>query len=420
MRQKLLITSCFAALLSAACQDAERPISAERSALMRVSVQRITSRSASQNIRVQGQIVARQSIRIVPELEGLRVQAVRVEEGERVKAGQVLVELAPISIDAELAQARANLARATAAHLAAKSQAMQAAVSFQRANTEFARYQEVIAVGAVSQEDADQRKATLDSAKQELLAAEQNASALAADVSVLQSTVGVASERNARLQIRAPVAGVLSDKHVEVGAVSSLNANPFFVLHPDGNRELEADLDLATLAMLNAQSAVEVHAQNRVWNAKLRLTNNASTTETAQLARAPALVVRNSDRRATVRFSIDQGGQLSIGVAASAQIQTSAQATVQVALSAVQFDPAPWVYVLDAKNQAQKRSIELSSSLAQFETLSVRAGLNEGDRVIAKAANLIVVGQRVAPVLLPDAPEMDKAVDAPSAVVSSS
>jgi HlyD family secretion protein len=382
----------IAVALLSACSDAPQTHAPkENTALMRVSVERIAPSTKADVVTVQGQIVARQSLRIVPELEGLRVQSVLVEEGARVRAGQVLVELSAISVEAELLQARANLARAHAAHLAAVASARQAEVQEQRAQAELDRYREVIAIGAVSLEDADQRKAALAAAQQNRLAAEQNADAQAAELSALQASLSLAEQRNQRLQIRAPVAGVLSDKRVEVGSVSSLGAEPYFVLHPHGARDFAAELDLATLALLRTQSQVQVQAQQQSWRATLRTESSSD-------------VVRSADQRSTVRFALANSDALSIGQAASASIETPAQATLRVPLAAVQFDPSPWVYVLDKNDQAQKRTIELASNLAQAETLNVRAGLVEGDRVIAKAANLIVPGQKVAPILLTNEP----------------
>jgi HlyD family secretion protein len=392
MKASVQIIASLMVLGLSACDAGTEPKSASRnaeksssvalqnSALMKVSVQRVAVDDQSQQMILQGQIKAQQSVRIVPELEGLRVHAVFVEEGALVKAGQILVELSRANIDAELSSARANLARAHAALLSAKSAALQADVRAQRASQEYARYAEVIAVGAVSQEDADSRKANVDAALQESKASAQNVQAQVAEVNALEASLQIALQRSERALIRAPKDGVLSDKRVEVGLVSSLSADPYFILHPNGKREFEAELDLQSLSQLNADSQIQVQAEGKVWAASLRTSSS---------------VVRSADQRASVRFMIPQGDALAVGQAAVAQVTTASMTAIAVPLSAVQFDPAPWVYVLDSQSRAQKRRIVLANNQAQAEMLLVADGLQANERVISKAANLISAGQQV-------------------------
>ena len=64
---------------------------------------------------VSGSLVPRDEILVAPEVEGLRVLELMVDEGDRVKKGDVLATLVPESLDAQVAQNDAALARAEAA-----------------------------------------------------------------------------------------------------------------------------------------------------------------------------------------------------------------------------------------------------------------------------------------------------------------
>jgi HlyD family secretion protein len=62
-------------------------------------------------VLVTGSLVAREEVLVGPEVEGLRVTEVLADEGTRVKKGDVLVRLVSDTLEAQLAQHDAALAR---------------------------------------------------------------------------------------------------------------------------------------------------------------------------------------------------------------------------------------------------------------------------------------------------------------------
>jgi len=175
------------------------------------------------------------------------VAHVLVDDNVHVEAGQPLVELDPADLDlavqasvADLAQAQANadqviaqISRAKADSEAAAARVAQNAAQVIRASLDFKRM-EVLAsekVGAASQQDFELARATLDSARAaqqsleaELAAAKASAAAAQAQQSVAQAQIqkAEAALATAKLQvgytiIRAPSAGHVAKKSVEVG-----------------------------------------------------------------------------------------------------------------------------------------------------------------------------------------------------------
>ena len=80
-----------------------------------VSVVRVAPHAFVETLSLSGSLVPREEILIGPEIEGLRVLDVLVDEGAEVKQGQVLARLVTATLDAQLAQNEAALARNAAA-----------------------------------------------------------------------------------------------------------------------------------------------------------------------------------------------------------------------------------------------------------------------------------------------------------------
>ena len=70
----------------------------------------------TETVLVTGSLVPREEILVGPEVEGLRVTEVLADEGERVKKGDVLATLVADTLDAQIAQNDAALARADGCH----------------------------------------------------------------------------------------------------------------------------------------------------------------------------------------------------------------------------------------------------------------------------------------------------------------
>src|SRR5689334_19204684 len=76
-----------------------------------VTVARVTPAEFTETVLASGSLVAREEILVGPEVEGLRVTEVLADEGTRVKRGDVLARLASDTLDAQVAQNDAALAR---------------------------------------------------------------------------------------------------------------------------------------------------------------------------------------------------------------------------------------------------------------------------------------------------------------------
>ncbi len=142
-----------------------------------------------------------------------------VDIGDRVKAGQVLAELDAVELEQQVLQAKATLDQMNAALEQANSNLAQGKSNEHLAQITSERYQVLVKRGAVSRQDADTYLAQYESQK-------ANTEALGKAVNVAKSNIRVAQANLARLtdvqsylQVRAPFAGVITLRNIDVGAL---------------------------------------------------------------------------------------------------------------------------------------------------------------------------------------------------------
>jgi RND family efflux transporter MFP subunit len=121
-----------------------------------------------------------------------RIERYLVEEGERVEAGQVLVQLDPRQYEAALAQAQANLVRARA--------------DLELRRKELVRAESLVERGVLSQADLD--------VKQNLVKVTE------AEIAQLRAAIDRAKVDLDDTVIRAPTGGIILEKFKEVGEIA--------------------------------------------------------------------------------------------------------------------------------------------------------------------------------------------------------
>ncbi|MDZ3833602.1 MAG: biotin/lipoyl-binding protein [Sphingopyxis sp.] len=168
-------------------------------------------------------------IRLAAQREGL-IQSVFVEEGDRVKKGQILAQIDTRQAELGVARARADLSEAKARETIAGARSVAA-------DREARRLSELARSGAGPAVDAD--KAADDARVQR------------GELAAARATVAVASERlrqelfeiEAR-RIRAPLDGRIVRRSAKPGdGASTLNVTELFLLAPETERIVRAELD---------------------------------------------------------------------------------------------------------------------------------------------------------------------------------
>jgi RND family efflux transporter MFP subunit len=388
----LTATTALAGLtLLAACTSEPTPIPRGPDA-MKVQVLTVEPAQAATRMELAGRIVAREPVLVYALHDGLRVDRVFVEAGQAVLAGQPLVQLDSRGLRAELQQALQSRQRAAAQQAASQAQLVQAESRLQSANDEARRYAAVANSGAVSELEVRARGTALEHAQGEREAAVQALIAAQAELAGAEAAYRLASERERDSLLRAPITGIVNDRRVEVGTMVDATAGPLLRLVRTSDREFEALVDSSRLTNLRVGQAVEV---------RFAATGTPTPQRVVGRVRSIDLALAEDSRRGRMRVSLSNTGTGDgrqaaplLGSAATALVQGAPLAGLQLPASALQFDPEPWVFVVDNGGRVGKRPVALSG-----DGSVVLAGLASGEIVVRTAAALLSPGQLVEPVV---------------------
>ena len=306
-------------------------------------------------ITASGALAARRDQPVGVAGEGGRVTAVLVDANSWVRQGQTLVSIDRSVQSEDLAQVGASIAAARA----------DAAL----AQNELDRSQALVGRGFVSKADLDRKRAARDSA--------------AARVRVAQAQYGSSRARLGRLDIRAPSAGLILSRTVEVGQIVSPASGGLFRLARGGEMELRAQLsqqDLADVHVGQAASVTPIGSQRtyagRIWQI--------------------APVIDPQSRQGEVRIAIPYDPSIRPGGFAEASISAGATTLPLLPQSAVLSDEkGNYVYIVNAQHKVERRAIKLGH--VDDQGVSIAEGLSGQERVVLSAGPFLNEGQAVAP-----------------------
>ena len=306
-------------------------------------------------ITASGALAARRDEPVGVAGEGGRVSNVYVDAGSWVRQGQVLA-----SIDRSVQGQEAS-------QLAASIQVARADAAL--AQNELERSQSLVGRGFVSKADLDRKRAARDAAQ--------------ARVRVAQAQLGGAQARIGRLDIRAPSAGLVLARNVEVGQVVSGAAGALFRLARGGEMEMRASLSQQDLSRIRTGMAASVKPigldrtfAGTVWQI--------------------APVIDPQSRQGEVRISIPYDPSNHPGGFAEARIASGSTTAPLLPQSAVLSDEkGNYVFIVNPRNEIERRAIKVGS--IDDEGVTVAEGLTGQESVVLSAGAFLNPGQKVAP-----------------------
>jgi len=315
------------------------------------------SQSVARTVSATGSLAARREMPVGVAGEGGMVSRVLVEPGQWVAAGQVLATV-DRSVQAQ-----------TAASLAAQLGVAQSDMTLARA--ELARAQSLVDRGFISKADVQRRIATRDAA--------------AARLQVSRAALSEQRARNARLDIRAPAAGLILTRGVEPGQIVSSGTGVLFRMAKGGEMEMRAQLSEGDL------QAVRVGTRATV-------TPVGDTRGFAGQVWQVAPIIDPQTRQGVARIALSYDPALRPGGFASAAIVANAGSAPELPQSALQSDEGGnYVFVIDRQNKAQRRNVTLGP--VDDNKVAIATGMTGNERVVLSAGAFLNPGQKVTPVL---------------------
>jgi HlyD family secretion protein len=309
----------------------------------------------ARTVTASGALAARRDQPIGIPGEGGLVTKVYVDAGSWVRQGQVLA-----SIDRSV-QAQETSQMAALVAVARADAAL--------AQNEVDRAQSLIERGFVSKADLDRRRAARDAAN--------------ARVRVAQANLGSNRARIGRLDVRAPTSGLILSRSVEVGQVVGPAAGGLFRLANGGEMEMRAQLSQQDLALIRVGLPASV-------------TPLGSDRSFAGSVWQVAPVIDPQSRQGEVRIAVPYDPSLRPGGFAEAKIASGTTTAPLLPQSAVLSDEkGNYVYVIDAKNQVERRAIKIGN--VDDSGVTIADGLSGQERVVLSAGPFLNPGQKVAP-----------------------
>ncbi len=349
----LLFTSC---LLTSACgAGAENAPEAGPPAVQIGSenVVVVTRGTVMAGPTLSGELRAQREATVRAELGGAIVQ-VAVEEGQPVARGALLGRIETRTLE-EARQSAVSAARSAETQLGV-------------AEREAERTEQLVKAGAVAARD-------LDVARSNVTAAEAQLADARSRLAGAERTLGDAV-------LRAPIAGIVSNRAVNTGDVVSVGAELFTIIDPSSMR-LEGSVPSADLSQLrigaNVQFQVRGYAQ-------------VFAGEIARIGPQADPVTR----QVPIYVSIPNvGGRLVAGLFAEGRVVNESVEGLIVPTNAVNTTgPSPWVLRV-AGGTTERVPVTLGLRDSRTEQVQVAAGLNEGDTLLRGAAQGITPGTPV-------------------------
>ena len=203
-----------------------------------------------------GTVRARTSAVIAAKLLGY-VREVKVQTGDRVKEGQLLVTLDARDLDVNSRKAEAALDEVRSSIPEADSAVAGAKANLDLAQTTFNRMQELWNKTSISHQEFDEASAKLKSAQAAYEMARARRAQLDAQAARVQQDIRSTEVARSYAEITAPFAGVVTAKSVDPGTLAVPGA-PLLTIEREGAYRLEASVDESHLAAIRVGQPVSV------------------------------------------------------------------------------------------------------------------------------------------------------------------
>lgn len=303
---------------------------------------------------ISGALAPLRSATIRAEMSGAVIQTM-AEAGQAVRAGQPLAQ-----IDAAVLRDQS---------LSAKSAVTTAESSYEIARRDLQRNETLEKAGAIAERQVETSRNQVLGAQAQL----SNARAQLANVQKMLDKAGV----------KAPFAGIVSQRQVSAGDVVSPGTALFTVVDP-GSMQLEASVPAEQLSQVRVGMPIDFTVNgypNRAFTGRITRVNPTADPTTRQVKIVAAIP--------------NAGNTLVGGLFAEGRVSTESRTSPMLPLAAVDERGLRPSVVRLKNGKIEKVDVQLGIRDAAAETVEITAGLAAGDTVLLGAARGISPGTPV-------------------------
>lgn len=340
-------------------------------------------RSVSATVPINGSLVARERVAVTPQVTGYQITDVKVDVGDRVKAGDVLVTVDKAPLKSKLAQADAALAAARAAAQQAQSQINGQQASYDQAQSVLSRAQRLVKSGAGTQATLDDARASVATTGAALQAGRDALASANAQIQQAEATRNDAALQLERTDIVAPVDGVVATRDADIGQMAMNTSTALFTLIRNGTVEFDGTIiETAIPSMRVGQTATVSPAGFPPRDGVVRLISPS---------------VDPLTRLGSVKISLADDTGLPIGIYAKAVVQTARRDAVTVPLSAV-LPGLDGTTVQVVQNDGVLSVVKVTTGIVDEGFIEIKDGIAAGTTVVAKSGPFFRDGMKIRPV----------------------
>ncbi len=330
-----------------------------------VLLETVRTADIPETVELAGTVRARTSAVVSARIAGT-VTAFKVREGDRVSKGQLLVRL-----DAQENQANASVAISGVDE--ARRGLEEAHSRRKMADTTFERYQKLLNEQAITRQEFDIKQTERDLAAQGVGRAE-------ARLRQSQGGSRAASAVSGYTQIVAPVSGVVTRKHADLGA-TVFPAQPLMTIEDDGNYQLELSVPESIALSVKPGTAVQVtiDAVNATFSA--RITEIVPAADTA----SRTFIAKIALEQKGFKSGMFGRGTLSMGSSVKGMLVPKKAIVERGSLTSV--------WVVDKSSLTRMRLVKVGKSVG--DTVEILSGLSDGERMVSSGAEKVIEGAKV-------------------------
>jgi membrane fusion protein, multidrug efflux system len=326
-----------------------------------VSVVQATARDVPRYLEEIGRNTAFESVNVMPQVSG-RITERHFQDGDNIKKGQLLFVIDPSPFKAQLDSAKANLGEAEAA--------------LELAKVQFARDRELVGTRAISKQDYDTKKSTLDESE--------------AQVEAARAAIETAQINLDYCYIHSPIDGRAGARLVDAGNVVQANTtallsiqrvDPIYALFTVTENDLPEVQKEMSRGTLKAFVRIPSDPEDKARPGKVEFLDNSVQNATGTVNLRATLP--NSDRHFWP-------GQF---VNVKLVLETDKGAVLVPNQAAQISQQGPFLFVIKADETAELRPVTLGQR--EGNDVVIARGLAAGERVVLAGHLLVRPGSKV-------------------------